>query len=96
MSKKKNNKNLLSLILAVIIIAAVFLLPKLTGKSIGELLGGKTEEQTQTESVISVDTNAVTESSQIPDIPAEDGRALIEYCRTVLAELLPKVDTLLF
>ena len=26
----------------------------------------------------------------------EDGRALIEYCRTVLAELLPKVDTLLF
>ena len=26
----------------------------------------------------------------------EDGKALIEYCQTVLADLLPKVDTLLF
>ena len=29
-------------------------------------------------------------------LDTEDGKALIEYCRAVLSELLPKVDTLLF
>ena len=29
-------------------------------------------------------------------LETEDGKALIEYCRAVLSELLPKVDTLLF
>ena len=69
MSKNLKNKNLLRIILAFAVIAAILLIPKLTGKTVGVFLGITGAEQAQSESVISSDESSPQEAA-----PDERGR----------------------
>ncbi|MBQ7499582.1 MAG: ribonuclease [Clostridia bacterium] len=73
MDRFYKRKKLLSLILAVIVIAALLLIPKLTGKSIGEFFGVNTQEQTQTESALSLDTETAAQTEESDSRITEDG-----------------------
>lgn len=71
LTKFFKNKTLMSVIAAVLIIAAVIIIPKITGKPIGELLGWGGSSQTAEERSAQTETGSQTAQSESQAVASE-------------------------